>query len=207
MNKIACILVSAVIAIGFGWVLGPYVKATAPSVLGYNSLGWARGGVGTNFGLKTPRWHGWAGVRAAMGAPFNHKKFWLDAGQTVEIDYQIDAARGGMSITVYRTRLVRVLEQPMVEDHALIFWERGGHHAGVATYTAAQSGWHEISYDILWQRVPNEQINANPYSAFVPNYDLRYDIRWRLRDEDYVDFGSIRSQRLPQGSWNTTTLP
>ena len=200
MNKLACILVSAIMTIGFGWVLGPYAKAKAPSVFGYHSLGWARGGVGTNFGLKTPRWHGWAGVRAAMGAPFNHHKVWLDAGQTLEIDYEMLAERGGMSISVYRTRLSVALQGAMVEDHQLIFWERGGDHRGSATYTAEQSGWHKISYGVIWKRPSHEQVDANPYTVLVPNYDLRYDIRWRLRDDDYIDFGSIRSQRLPHGS-------
>lgn len=180
MKRYSCIFVAAIMTIGFGWVLGPYAKAKAPSVFGYNSLGWARGGVGTTFGVSTPRWHGWSGVRAAIGAPLNHKKVWLDAGQALEVDYELIADRGGMSISVYRTRLVRVLQRPMVEDHELIFWERGGHHRGTAIYTAKNSGWHAVSYDILWQPSSREQIASNPYSVLVPDYDLRYDIKWRI---------------------------
>lgn len=200
MKNYGPVLVTAVVVTLFGWVVAPYLKGKAPNTLGYNSLGWARGGVGTNFGVSTPRWHGWAGVRAAIGAPFNHKKVWLDAGQTLEIDYELDAERGGMSLSVYRTRLSVVLQGSMVEDHELIFWERGGYYSGLATYTAANSGWHKISYDILWEPDSHEAVQANPYTVLVPNYDLRYDIRWRLRDKDYIDFGSIKSQRLPHGS-------
>lgn len=189
MERFGSIFIVGLVSLVFGWVIAPYVKAKAPNTLGYHSLGWARGGVGTNFGVTTPRWHGWAGVRAAMGAPFNHKKVWLEAGQSMEIDYELDAGRGGMSISVYRTRLARVFQRPFVEDHELIFWERGGYHNGSATYTAVQSGWHVISYNVIWKRPSHERVKANPYSVLVPNYDLRYDVRWRLQDPDLVDFG------------------
>ena len=200
MNRLASILIAAVVTIGIGALAGPYLKGKAPNMLGYDSLGWARGGVGTTFGITTPRWHGWAGVRAAMGTPFNHKKVWLDAGQQIEIDYELLAQRGGMTISVYRTRLSRLVQGAFVTDHELLFWERGGEHRGTKVYTAENSGWHVVSYEILWERDSNEAIQKNPYTVLVPNFDLRYDIRWRLRDADCVDFGSIKSQRLPHGS-------
>ena len=200
MNRLASLLIAAVFTIGIGSLAGPYLKAKAPNALGYDSLGWARGGVGTNFGVTTPRWHGWSGFRAALGAPFNHKKVWLNAGQQIEIDYELLAQRGGMTISVYRTRLSRLVQGAYVTDHELLFWERGGEHRGTKVYTAQNSGWHEVSYRVLWEPDTNEAIQKNPYTVLVPNFDLRYDIRWRLRDADYVDFGSIKSQRLPQGS-------
>lgn len=199
MNKLACIAVSAVMTIGFGWLAGPYLKGMAPNVLGYDSLGWVRGGAGTNFGISTPRWHGWQGVRAALGAPFNHHKIWLDEGQTLEISFDVEASRGGIYFSIYRTNLNTVLQGVLVEDHQG-YRLRAGSHSGVKTYTAQRSGWYKIGYDLLWERATREEIQANPYTVVVPDYHVRYDIRWRLQDEEYIDFGSIRSQRLPHGS-------
>ncbi|MEL7032806.1 MAG: hypothetical protein AAGL97_07965 [Pseudomonadota bacterium] len=188
MKHYSRVLIVGLVATAFGWVVLPYAKGKAPNALGYSSLGWVRGGVGTNFGVSTPRWHGWAGFRAAAGTPFNHEKVWLEAGQTLELDYEIRADRGGLSVSIFRTRLSRVLQRPMVEDLEYL-WLRSDDFAGLKTYTAQTSGWHKIDYDILWEPDSNEEINRNPYAVFVPDYDVRYDLKWRIRRDDYQKLG------------------
>lgn len=183
MNRFICVLVAAFMTIGVGWLAGPYAKGKAPNALGYKSLGWIRGGVGTNFGVSTPRWHGWSGFRAAAGAPFNHKKVWLEAGQMIEIEYEILADRGGLNISIYRTNLNTVLQGVMVEDHDYLHL-RSQDYAGLKTYIAQHSGWHKIDWDILWEPDSDDAIQHNPYTVFVPDYDVRYDVKWRIVDTD-----------------------
>lgn len=187
MNRIASVLIALCFAVGFGWLAAPYAKAKAPSYFGYSSLGWVRGGVATHFGMSAPRWHGWEGIRAAVGTPFNHHKVWLEKGQTIELDYEILAERGGLRVAIYRTNLNVVLQGVMVEDHDYIRY-RTGDFAGQKIYTAQHRGWHEIDIEIVWEPDTHEEIRANPYAQFVPDYDLKYDVRWRLGSPAQTDF-------------------
>lgn len=175
-------LAAALMVLFCVWVFGPFLKGKAPSLLSYSSLGWVRSGVGTNFGITTPRWHGWKGIRAALGTPFNHTKVWLDEGDILELDYDVQSAEGGLSISIYRTNLSTILQGALVEDHEFYHF-RNGKHVGSRTYTARNRGWHEIDIDILWENSVAERSRSNPFSAFVPEYDLRFDVRWRLRED------------------------
>ncbi|MEM7327329.1 MAG: hypothetical protein AAF437_01240 [Pseudomonadota bacterium] len=188
MKQFLAVFIAAILAVGFGWVALPYAKGKAPHAFGYASLGWVRGGVGTTYGVSTPRWHGWAGFRAAAGAPFNHHKVWLNAGQTIELEYEILAERGGLSVSIYRTRLSRVLQGSMVEDHDYL-WLRSDDFSGIKTYTAENDGWHKITYDILWEPDSHDEVTANPYTVLVPDFELRYDLKWRIVQDDYAELG------------------
>ncbi|MFP4004740.1 MAG: hypothetical protein ACLFV8_13255 [Alphaproteobacteria bacterium] len=168
--------VVAVIVLALLWsVAGGAVKAYLPNQLGYSELGWVRAGTQTVWHVGMPKWAGPEGFLSALQAPFRHHKVYLEQGQKIVVTYNVHIERGQMSLSAYRTNLSRIIQGARVDDFEFIRFRHAGRHAGTFEYVAPADGIYRVNYDVRWDKESNRGA-AVP----MPDYEMVYDIRWRL---------------------------
>ena len=158
----------------FLWVFfGGLFKMFGPHVFGYEHLGWRHSGAKTVRAIGVPKWLGADSLLSPAAAPFRQDKVYLEKGDAIIIEYDVEIIEGGLILSVFRTNFSRLLQGPLVENHQA--WRlREGAHRGAFEYVAPRDGFYVFSNQIRW---------AYGDSAIIPmpDYDLEFEYRWRVR--------------------------
>lgn len=168
--------VAGLLFLFIAWMIfGGFVKIFAPQYLGYETIGWKHAGAQSSNGFSTPKWAGLEGFASAFAAPLRQYKVYMKKGDRLIVDYDFAIERGAVSIKAYRTNFSLLLQGPLVEHHRHQHFKKG-RHQGVFEYVAPRDGFYEFDYDIWWDKDDNRD-KFLP----LPNYELVYDLRWRLQ--------------------------